>query len=116
MNSLEIVEGAMEKIRQGWNQRALARDENGGIVSFNSPQACSHCLMGALMCVAYPTPEASNVLSTDANLEKAERAVMLAIQTKQMATWNDQPHRTQADVLDALEEAKQIIRYSPGLQ
>lgn len=116
MTSLEIVEGAMEKIRQGWNQRALARDWDGGIVSFNSPQACSHCLMGALMCVAYPTAGAGDVMGADADLEKAERAVMLAIQTQQMATWNDRPQRTQTDVLGALEKAKYIISCSPDLQ
>ena len=83
-------------IERGWTQNMFAR-ANKRRVHVMSPSARTFCIVGALMRVRQ-TPSCVDV--TD-----EMRALRFATSQDNLATWNDAPERTHAEVLEALDKA-----------
>lgn len=83
-------------IEKGWTQGALARDELGAEVWPRHPAASCWCLLGAIRRVALGDTEA----------EEARQMVFDQLGSVAIATWNDTPGRTQAEVLAVLDRCR----------
>lgn len=81
-----------EYIRKGWTKRAYAIDERGHATDALDPEACKWCLLGALdvsQCTLEDCNKVFKVLK--------ERGFACA------GMWNDDPVRTQQEVIELLE-------------
>lgn len=88
MTPQEHLIAARAKIAQGWCQRAIARNAAGLPVNSNDPAAVSWCFIGAL----------GAVVDSDSKKFYATFNIVDPLQP-QVSVWNDDPARTQADVL-----------------
>ncbi len=103
MTTEEVLVATRDLIQKGWTQNVYARDANGRMVPYGGPGAVCWCLSGALHTVTLGNP---NVRFMEAH------AAIKAVIGWPMAPWNDQPERTQQDVLDAIDKALAIVRGS----
>jgi hypothetical protein len=85
-------------VRKGWCQRYLAVDDDGMYVSPTGRDACKWCLYGSIA-AAYPEDFLTRVEVVD--------KVTKGIGTGSLANWNDEPGRTQAQVINLLESIGQ---------
>lgn len=92
-----------EYVAKGWCQGYSARDADGEFVDPASDHACCWCLIGAL--------EAS--CASQSLTSKEWRLVWenlcRAIGTFEAADWNDDPDRSQAEVIAALQDAERKV-------
>lgn len=92
----QTLESALVYVSQGWTQEVEAKDILGHGVSYYNSHATCWCVEGALRKAAFekdipwicPVNRVRNVIKQD-----------------QLFEWNDDPERTKADVLRALEQA-----------
>jgi len=96
MTTLEVLRGARAKIAQGWCQGASARDADGQLTGVTQPDACCWCAIGAVYAAAPLEPD-----SGDAAFEYLARVTPGHL----IGTWNDDPSRTQAEVLALFDRA-----------
>lgn len=119
MTPVEFLELCRCRIKMGWTQNCLARNEAGNAVSFNHSDATCWCIMGAMAFEAYPTGLLNDDVSAipdNSVILKAEKALAKAIGTDKFAEWNDDLRRSQSEVIEALKKAKYIAAYTPELQ
>ena len=98
MTDAEMYNKAADIIEKGWTRKVAARNELGYSVHPTAGDATSWCLSGALTVVSriaegFDLYE-SNFIGLIRNLGLSEHA------TK----WNDDPNRTQKDVVELLRE------------
>lgn len=110
----QVIEKALELIRNGWIQGDMARDENGHGVISTSPFAKCFCLEGAMvrahhdLCMVKPQSWekwGEAVARRAASVDLVERKLVEYGYHSDgcLHMWNDQPERTQQDVIDFLE-------------
>lgn len=97
---LEHLRKMRELLAKGWTQGAWARDENGNPVSELSPAARSFCILGARYRVCQDT---SGKIKLDAIFIAAVEFNLSSIKS-----WNDDPKRTQPEVLAFIDRAIEI--------
>ena len=96
----EIYHAAARLIeRKGWTQGAFARDRDGVPCPYCYSQADSFCVTGAILVVSAPhaedfAPVGVQVLDN----------VVMALHGLRLSKWNDEPERTEQDVLNLLKE------------
>jgi hypothetical protein len=95
----ELLTAARALVLKGWTQGFYARTPAGECVSPESETAAAWCLSGALM--------AANDGTYDDGMEAEYRAFTLLQEAvaAPIPDWNDEPGRTQAEVVEALEKA-----------
>ena len=78
----QILKDALALVESGWTQWAFARNRNGGLVSYSSPDACAWCASGSLNLA---------VERLGANIEDAiaARAALLKNMENSVAIFND---------------------------
>lgn len=101
MTTVDVLIKARALVAQGWAQGAEALDKNGCAVSHTAATAVAWCLDGALTRASRPTSR--NWILSYWPARAAVKA-FLAGQNR-LAGWNDDPERTQADVLALLDAA-----------
>lgn len=75
---------------ESWTQGVCARDKHGLIIDYRSEEACSWSLYGA-MCRCYP------------NMELFKLIDLVHVEIGHYPPfWNDNPHRTHAEVVELL--------------
>jgi hypothetical protein len=94
-NALRAVR---DQVEQGWSQGADARDADGAAVGLGDEKARSWSVLGAFALAA------ANGTPTD-RIAPALRAFLEVTQANSLVDWNDFPHRTQQEVLDAFDAA-----------
>jgi hypothetical protein len=102
--ALQILDKMSEllAVPERWTQRADARDKSGSIITPLAQTATCFCLSGALARFSKMGEPAERII---------KRALEKECGTYFWATsWNDAPERTHADVIAALDRAKQIVR------
>jgi hypothetical protein len=109
-----MVRGARRLVVVGWCQGAHARDFTGAEVPSWSRQAQSWSLLGALLASWHrqDSKEAQDVAAhlIDAHaLGKATEVLGDLVGTSSLQQWNDEPGRSQAEVIDALERALALL-------
>ena len=89
-----IYNEAAKLIEKGWNQETYAEDERGVDCDSNSKNAVSWCVLGAL---SYAAQLNGFYLPQD---------LVTYLEPKQsLANWNDDPSRTQEQVVKLLKDA-----------
>ena len=81
-------------IAKGWCQGMSAQEVSGESCNANDSNAMSWCLIGSLQ-AAYPT--------RDEAFEKVVNKLVKKLDTIALAKWNDDPKRTQAEVIELLQ-------------
>lgn len=105
----EILSAAADLIEtRGWTQGAAARDPKGAAVDGQDPDACCWCAIGA---INRATP-ARSFEEFQAAMTTVERVLELPSERDTwglypLASWNDDPSRTQAEVVQALRQASE---------
>lgn len=93
-------------VEKGWTQRAMARDESRRRVNAVDPTACRWCAVGSVVSVT--------AARFDARYAKLIYAVKHAAGAAfTLASWNDAPCRTQAEVLAAFDRAIELAEQQP---
>lgn len=97
---------ARELVAVGWCQGAEARDRSGRVVDAWDTEAESWSVLGALTAVAVDADE--DVATVH---EVASMALALAIDQPRvdLRTWNEEPGRTQAEVVAAFDAALAML-------
>jgi hypothetical protein len=109
----EILLRASDLIHAGWCQDADARSENGRRVYPWSPLARSWSLLGSLMATEGVGRHAVGRIPVH---ELGQAIVVLgeAASTHSLEAWNDDPDRTRAEVILALDDALLVLRAGGG--
>jgi len=100
---------ASEYVRKGWCQGAAARDIQGNALRYDDPKAVQWCLLAAATlafeeqkpCVSITDKRQRQVAAMQRALNKLGPKLGKDIS---IPDWNDQPKRTQADVIAVLEQ------------
>ena len=87
----DILKRARETIKQGWCQGANARDEQNTPVPVLCDSAVKWCVIGA-------------IFRQRKNAHMLCDRVRDAADAKNLVSWNDDPNRTQADVLAVFDK------------
>ena len=91
---------ASEYVARGWCQGADARDKDEYSISVRDPSAVKWCLVGAIYASNEPPygGRLANILEICRKLTGGLRPTI----------WNDKPERTQAQVVELLQEAEAL--------
>lgn len=96
MNPLHAGKKPSDLIRQGWTQGSYAKTGDNMKCDSFSPEAAKWCIIGAISaCPRYGYGYGS--------IDKL--AAILPDTVESVASWNDAPGRTQAEVIELLEKA-----------
>lgn len=106
MTPTEILTAARAKIAQGWVQCFSAIDHSGAMVNPDSHKAVAWCTVGA---VEATTPWGSARLMSLKLL-----AIAAEIGEGFIMDWNDNRHRTQAQVLKMFDDAIELSKLQPN--
>lgn len=105
----EWIDAAADLLQQGWCQRNLALDKTAAPTGCTNALACRFCCQGALFCVllrAMESGEYSNTI-TDSVIAELEKDI-----GRGMMGWNDDPGRTQQEVVAAFRFTADRLRAS----
>jgi hypothetical protein len=96
-STIEVLRGARAKIAIGWCQGASARDSEGRVVRIDKPEACCWCSIGGIY---------ASAVGDDATGDRALAALVRALNPPSLLSfWNDEPARTQTEVLELFDRA-----------
>lgn len=95
-----ILQNARLLLSTGWTQHAAARDEQGVPISANSPRAVVFCLVAAIQRSAETIPSFNRS-------DRPQLFLLLGFPAgeREAEQWNEDPTRTQEDVLARLDSA-----------
>jgi hypothetical protein len=102
--AVELLRCASDLIRRGWTQHAESRDAAGAAVDPWQPSAICWSLLGALVAALEEQTDSGDDLPLQ-ELADALDALALFVDSDSLADWNDDPARTQDDVLRVLNAA-----------
>jgi hypothetical protein len=115
MTAAAMVSEARRLVMSGWCQGAHARDRAGRDVPSWSEEASSWSLLGALL-ASWHRHDALGIdedvvahLADAHALGKATEALGEVVGTASLERWNDDPGRTQEDVISASERALVLL-------
>jgi hypothetical protein len=107
LSAAEILRRAHDLIAFGWCQGADATDAAGSPVEPWNVHACHWSLLGALAAALdAPDPRTPETPALIAELRLALVAISDLIPDWSLQLWNDQPARTQSDVVMTLARAQ----------
>ena len=96
--SADALRAVRARVAQGWSQDAPARDAAGNEVPLTSAAAAAWSLCAALALAGKDGIPMNHI-------PRAIRAIADVTGADSLEGWNDDPHRTGADVLQALDAA-----------
>ena len=102
--AVELLRCASDLIRRGWTQHAESRDAAGDAVDPWQPAATCWSLLGALVAALEEQTDNGNDLPLQ-ELADALDALALFVDSDSLADWNDDPRRTEVDVIRVLDAA-----------
>jgi hypothetical protein len=112
--ALGLLELARDRIARGWTQGAEARDAGGEPTDPWRQNAVAWSLLGTVVAsyeeIAHREPD----FGLD-QLAVAMHRLAEFVDDDSLARWNDQPERTQDDVLETLEQAVEAESAGPPL-
>jgi hypothetical protein len=104
---LRLLHGARELVATAWCRGADARDKRGAEVDPWHEDAVSWSLLGALVAVIEREAHSRGEMPLE-DLAAALYALAELIETDSLVAWNNDPSRSQADVLRALDRAADV--------
>jgi len=105
--AVQLLRNARDLVRRGWTQHAEGRDAHGAAVEPCHPTATSWSLLGALVAAVEELPDSGEELLL-LRLADALDSLALFVDSDSLADWNDDPRRTQGDVIAVLETAAEV--------
>jgi hypothetical protein len=102
--AVELLRRASDLIRCGWTQHAESRDAAGAAVDPWKATAICWSLLGALVAALEEETDRGADLPLQ-QLADALDALALFVDSDSLADWNDDPRRTQDDVIGVLDAA-----------
>ena len=102
--AVELLHGACELVRSGWSQHADARSAEGVPVQPWQKSAVAWSLLGALVATLEQRSDHGRDLPLD-HLAAALNELAKLIDDDSLTDWNDEPLRTQAEVINTLGAA-----------
>lgn len=98
-SSIKILEAAYRLLKKGWTQKTYATDKNGEQCSYRKSDnvAVCYCLSGAIL--------RSGGLPGEAAYQAIYQVLPKQYSYMGIVAWNDQPERTQEEVLDVVKKA-----------
>ncbi|MFL5910727.1 MAG: hypothetical protein ACJ768_09205 [Gaiellaceae bacterium] len=102
--AVELLRRASDLIGHGWTQHAESRDAAGGAVDPWQPSATCWSLLGALVAALEEQTDRGDDLPL-AQLADALDALALFVDSDSLADWNDDPQRSQDEVIGVLSAA-----------
>lgn len=104
--TLSLLRKAERRIKKGWTQRTYARDKEGVTIRSDSKHAVQFCLLGSI--------NEETRTNKDDTVIAAKEAIMhvqpAIVSDDGLHYWNDDPFRTQEQVLDTLHKAVNLVR------
>jgi hypothetical protein len=102
----QLLIEARALVEKGWCQGASARNDRGMLTEFFGNKAVTFCMSGALCRLMNPV------------LEPWRKAndILASVVGCGIGVWNDRPERTQAEVLEAFDNALAIVRGSAKVE
>jgi len=94
--TIAILTNARAFIAKGWCQGKSALDGDGNPIDATHPQAVRFCIFGAF--------DATGIILEDPVIELFKEASGLP-PDRPLTGWNDEPGRTQSEVLEAFDRA-----------
>ena len=94
MTTADVLGRAADLVEEGWTQDTFAEDEYGNGCDWSSEEAVVWCVSGAIRAAAGP-----------GGPYKLALAVLRQEIGPRVAAWNDDPDRTQAEVVATLRAA-----------
>lgn len=108
MTPIELLRAAQAKIAAGWCQGDYATDNTGRWAKANDPEASCFCMIGALASCLYLAND-DEIYDADEDTKdvflEANKALLKVTGVEYLANWNDAEGRTQAEVVNAFENA-----------
>jgi hypothetical protein len=104
----ELLAEARRRVASGWCQRTAARDASGRSVVPNDPAAASWSTTGAIIAAARTNRAATREAVAQAPFALAMSALSTVVGAGPQS-WNDEPERSQNDVLAALAAAPKLL-------
>lgn len=101
--AVQLLCSARDLVRRGWTQHAEGRDAHGAAVEPCDPTVTSWSLLGALVVALEQQDGRDELLLVE--LADALDALALYVDSDSLADWNDDPRRTQSDVIAVLDAA-----------
>ena len=87
-----------------WTQHYMARNKNGSIINYKSPEATKWCVLGAMFKLGW---EDKDIVDQETKLQK-EIAIFYkddVYAPESVAGWNDEPERTVEDIIKLTKRA-----------
>ena len=103
--AVRLLRTAQELLGRGWTQGADARDRDGIPVPGWSERAVCWSLLGALVAVLEAQSEATGDDAAISDLARACALLAETLDVGSLETWNDEPGRTQSEVIEAVRRA-----------
>jgi hypothetical protein len=108
---LRLLQETRERVATAWCQGSDSRDRHGNTVQPWDEQAASWSLLGALVAAVEHEAEVSGEMPLE------ELAAVLSpfadlVDVDSLAAWNDDPCRSQAEVLSVLDQAARMYAAS----
>lgn len=97
--TVEVLKRTRELVAQGWCQEAFAKTKHGQPCAWSEPEAGQFCISGAVRRAAYSQGRGNRYELW----KRAGDAIRLIV--PDFVSWNDEPGRTQQEVLDLLDRA-----------
>lgn len=114
---IEIYQGAIKKIQQGWCQHHGARDQRGNYCSPKGFDAVQWCLLGAIEAATIPLVSSNPNYGKGLEFWSATREPLITTLTMKLgqprlslasgvslSKWNDLPERLPEDVVDLFQQ------------
>ncbi len=102
--AVQLLRSACDFVQRGWTQHAEGRDAHEAAVEPWHPTATSWSLLGALVAALEVQTDGGTELPL-VQLADALDALALFVDSDSLADWNDDPRRTQGDVIAVLDKA-----------
>ena len=96
---IDTLKGARDLVAQGWTKGVFARDAADHAVTAVNGKAVCWCASGAILWMR------GGDFFVDHDRKSAEALFKIAAGTRSISTWNDDPARTQAEVIAAFDKA-----------
>jgi hypothetical protein len=109
VRAIDLLRSTAALIGSGWCQGADARDARGRTVEPWQPEARRWSLLGAIVAETEPARLETGLLR-EVELRRALQALATVVCSESLDEWNDEPGRTQAEVIAALDSAAARLR------
>ena len=101
----QLLVATRQLLATGWTQRRYARNANGLPVDHLSKDACKWCVTGALHRASVDLFSTYEWILFHATMAIRKHAIGVSQAGIDLADWNDEPSRTQVDVLKTVDRA-----------